>query len=94
MLRKIDEQLEREESFCIETTLSTRHYRKLVENAQERGFKVALFFYWLESAELAVRRVAQWVHSGGQRFNYATQNSFECATCSGMKCTGQNNYLM
>ena len=85
MLQKIDEQLEREESFCIETTLSTRHYCKLVENAQERGFKVALFFYWLESAELAVRRVAQRVHSGGhniptdvihRRYNRGIANLF------------------
>jgi len=85
MLRKIDEQLEREESFCIETTLSTRHYGKLVKSAQQRGFKVALFFYWLESAELAVRRVAQRVHSGGhniptdiihRRYNRGIANLF------------------
>ena len=85
MLRKIDEQLEKKESFCIETTLSTRNYCKLVESAQQRGFKVALFFYWLESAELAVRRVAQRVHSGGhniptdvihRRYNRGIANLF------------------
>ncbi|MBR5717261.1 MAG: zeta toxin family protein [Bacteroidales bacterium] len=65
MLQKIDEQLEKDESFCIETTLSTRHFGRLVKRAQEKGFKVALFFYWLESPELAVCRVAQRVRSGG-----------------------------
>ena len=65
MLNRIEEQLEKDDSFCIETTLSTRHYGKLVKRAQEKGFKVALFFYWLESSELAVCRVAQRVKSGG-----------------------------
>lgn len=65
MLQRIDEQLEQNESFCIETTLSTRNFYTLVHKAHAKGFKVALFFYWLESSDLAVARVALRVKSGG-----------------------------
>lgn len=65
MLRQIDERLETDQSFCIETTLSGRHYCSLIDKAHDKGFKVALFFYWLDSPELAVRRVAKRVESGG-----------------------------
>ena len=65
MLLQIDKQLEMDVSFCIETTLSGLHYRGLIEKAHDKGFKVALFFFWLDSPELAVLRVAKRVESGG-----------------------------
>lgn len=65
MLQQVDEQLECDNSFCIETTLATRHFCNLIRKAQTKGFKVALFFYWLESSDLAVARVAHRVRAGG-----------------------------
>ena len=65
MLTQVDEQLKKDESFCIETTLSTKSYTNLVNKAHNNGFKVALFYYWLESPELAIARVAQRVAEGG-----------------------------
>lgn len=65
MLQEIDHRLEENESFCIETTLSTRHYSSLIKRAQDKGFKVALFFYWIDSPEFAVKRVAARHRAGG-----------------------------
>ena len=58
MLRRIEDLLEMGESFSIETTLATRSYINLVRRAQEKGYVVHLLFFWLDSIELAKRRVA------------------------------------
>ena len=65
MLSRIEELLERDESFSIETTLATKSYINLVHRAQAKGFNVRLLFFWLNSPKLAVQRVAERVAKGG-----------------------------
>ena len=65
MLRRIEELLNRNESFSIETTLSTKSYINLVRKAQEKGYHVHLIFFWPETPDLAVQRVAERVSKGG-----------------------------
>lgn len=65
MLQRIDFLLNRRATFAIETTLSTRSYKTLVERAHEAGYEVILLFFWLPSPEQAVQRVAMRVASGG-----------------------------
>jgi predicted ABC-type ATPase len=65
MLRRIDTLLELHTSFAIETTLATRSYQSLVRRAQSLGYQVVLLFFWLESPEMAKKRVAQRVSEGG-----------------------------
>ncbi len=65
MLQRIDFLLEKDASFSIETTLSTKSYINLVRRAQEKGFSVRILFFWLNSPELAIRRVAERVAKGG-----------------------------
>lgn len=65
MLERITFLLEHDESFSIETTLATRSYINLVRQAHERGYLVHLIYFWLESPELAVDRVAERVSKGG-----------------------------
>ena len=65
MLQRIDELLERDETFSIETTLATKSYINLVHRAQNKGYRVHLIFFWLETPELAVQRVAERVSKGG-----------------------------
>lgn len=65
MLHRIDELLAANESFSIETTLATRSYINLVRRAHEKGYIVHLLFFWLDSVELAKKRVADRVASGG-----------------------------
>ena len=65
MLHRIDELLAMNESFSIETTLATRSYVNLVHRAHEKGYQVHLLFFWLDSIELAKKRVAKRVSKGG-----------------------------
>lgn len=65
MLQRIEFLLEKDVSFSIETTLSTKSYINLVRRAQEKGFSVRILFFWLNSPELAIRRVAERVAKGG-----------------------------
>ncbi len=86
MLKRIDELLAAGESFSIETTLATRSYVNLVRRAHEKGYMVHLLFFWLDSVELAKRRVAARVASGGhdisipvieRRYKLGVKNLFE-----------------
>ncbi len=52
-------------TFAFETTLSTRSYVKLVQQAQRRGYFVTLIFFSLASPEQAVMRVEKRVSQGG-----------------------------
>ena len=65
MLRRIEELLGRDETFAIETTLSTRSYHQLVKRAAKKGYTIIILYFWLNSPDLAVKRVAQRVAEGG-----------------------------
>ena len=65
MLERIEELLSQGISFSIETTLATRSYVQLVKRAQDEGYPVTLLFFWLNSPEVAIQRVAKRVSEGG-----------------------------
>lgn len=65
MLTRISELLRRNESFSIETTLATRSYFRLIEQAHRQGYDVTLLFFWLRTPEQAIERVAERVSKGG-----------------------------
>lgn len=65
MLSRIEELLERNESFSIETTLATKSYVNLVRRAQAKGYNVRLLFFWLRTPDLAFQRVSERVAKGG-----------------------------
>ena len=65
MLARIEELLPQKVDFAIETTLATRSYVSLVKRAQKLGYKVHLLFFYLETPEQAIQRVAQRVAQGG-----------------------------
>ena len=65
MLKRIEELLEKGETFSIETTLSTKSYINLVRRAQAKGYVVKVLFFWLNSPELALLRIAERVAKGG-----------------------------
>ena len=51
--------------FAFETTLSARSYAGWLGELRQSGYEVYLHYYWLDSAELAVSRVAERVRAGG-----------------------------
>ena len=65
MLQRISELLQKEESFSIETTLSTRSDYRLVEKAHRKNYDVTLLYFWLKSPDQAAERVAERVAKGG-----------------------------
>ena len=65
MLQKIRYMLKREQDFCIETTLATRSLLKIINQAKSQGYTVTLLYFWLNSVELAIRRVSDRVAAGG-----------------------------
>ena len=65
MLKKIQYLFDRREDFCLETTLATRSLIKMVRSAQEKGYFVTVIYFWLNSPDMAVERVAKRVAAGG-----------------------------
>lgn len=65
MLQRIDYLLSRHATFAIETTLSTKSYKNLVEKTKSEGYQIILLYFWLSSPEMAEARVAKRVASGG-----------------------------
>lgn len=65
MLEHMRELVAARRSFAFETTLSGRAYVKWLRDMRRDGYDVHLFYYWLDSAEVAIRRVAGRVHAGG-----------------------------
>lgn len=86
MIDRIIHLLKEGETFAFETTLATRSYVKLIQQAKKRGYFVTLLFFSLSSAEQATRRVAQRVSMGGhdipsdvivRRYEAGLQNLFQ-----------------
>jgi len=65
MLKKVQYLFNRREDFCIETTLATRALIKMVRSAQAQGYYVTVLYFWLNSPDIAIQRVAKRVATGG-----------------------------
>ena len=72
MLLRIKELLNANETFSIETTLATKSYANLIHRAHAKGYQVNLLFFWLNSPELAICRVAERVAKGGHNIPVQT----------------------
>ena len=65
MLNRIDELIRESSDFAFETTLSTRSFKGTIERAKAKGYSITLIYFWLESTELAIKRVETRVEEGG-----------------------------
>jgi predicted ABC-type ATPase len=63
--RTLGESIENGESLMVESTLSGVSLKKFLSRAKEKGFRISIYFVYLDSAELCVRRVASRVALGG-----------------------------
>lgn len=70
MLKRINELLSENEIFAFETTLSTKSYKNKITEAKEKGYRVTLLFFWLQSIELANERVRTRVLEGGHNIAF------------------------
>jgi len=85
MLEHLRELAVARRSFAFETTLSGRTYASWLASLRATGDEVQLLYYWLDSAEAAINRVAERVRSGGhhvpdetirRRYRLSVQNFF------------------
>lgn len=65
MLNRIQDLLLRRQDFAFETTLSSRSFVGLIEQAKQVNYTINLIYYWLDSVELAIERVKTRVRKGG-----------------------------
>jgi predicted ABC-type ATPase len=65
LLERLDELAQQRANFSFETTLSGRAYLGRLRALRDSGYLVHLIYFWLESADLAVQRVALRVAKGG-----------------------------
>ena len=86
MLQRIHQLIDEKTDFGFETTLATRSYVPLIKHARKMGFEITILFFWLETPELAIQRVAERVSKGGhniptevikRRFYRGVQNLFK-----------------
>jgi len=64
-LARIRELIHQRVDFAFETTLSGRSYVNLLSELRSAGYRIHLFFLWLPSIDLALKRVADRVRKGG-----------------------------
>lgn len=65
MLDWMDTLVGKRKDFAFETTLAGRKYASWLRTLRQSGYEFHLYYFWLDSAELALRRVAERVRSGG-----------------------------
>jgi predicted ABC-type ATPase len=65
MLERLNTLSRQKADFAFETTLAARTFARFLRQCQAQRYRINLVYVWLESAELAVNRVARRVASGG-----------------------------
>jgi predicted ABC-type ATPase len=65
MLDHLHELAAARRSFAFETTLSGRAYAPWLRELAREDYAVHMFYYWLESADVAIGRIAERVRAGG-----------------------------
>jgi len=85
MLKQIHYLADRETDFGFETTLSGKGYIRLLKDLKSRGYRIYLYFLWVDNVDIALERVADRVRRGGhnvpekivrRRFNRGLPNLF------------------
>ncbi len=64
---RFDEYLNFGESVLVESTLSGLSLKKFLRAAKENDFRIRVWFIYLDSAEMCIRRIAARVAKGGHR---------------------------
>ena len=65
MLSRIQELFKKKKSFAFETTMASRSFINLLQKCKRARYSTDIIFLWLQSPELALKRVAIRVKNGG-----------------------------
>lgn len=64
-LKRIEQAIQNREDLIVESTLSGRTFQRVIQSAKAAGYRVTIFFLWLDSADLSLARVKERVAKGG-----------------------------
>ncbi|MFA6923225.1 MAG: zeta toxin family protein [Bacteroidales bacterium] len=65
MLQRVDDLINKKTNFAFETTLSSISFINTIKKAKDNNYFVTLIFFYLESVDLAIKRVKARKNSGG-----------------------------
>ena len=65
VLDEIENRIHNKKDFTIETTLSGKTYLRVFKKLKERGFAIHIFYLWIPSIDLSLKRIAERVAMGG-----------------------------
>lgn len=65
MLQHLHDLAEERQNFAFETTLASRTFAPWIAELKKTGYQFHLFFVWVPSAEVSIRRVRERVALGG-----------------------------
>jgi len=72
MVERLRELAEMRANFAFETTLAARSYFTWLRQLNESGYTIRLYYFWLQSPDIAVARVAVRVRMGGHNIPEGT----------------------
>lgn len=84
-LQQIREKIKSRRDFAFETTLSGVSYLRWIKRLHDEGYSVRLYYLWVPSIQLTLRRIAERVEKGGhhiprtvatRRFGKSLRNLF------------------
>lgn len=64
-VRQIRDQINARREFAFETTLSGLAYLKLFPQMRRRGYFIRIYYLWIPTVELALKRIEERVRRGG-----------------------------
>lgn len=65
MLERLNTLVKEQADFAFETTLAARNFARFLRNCKAHGYTINLIYFWLQTSELAIKRVQRRVESGG-----------------------------
>ena len=65
MMLRMNQLIRSRTDFAFETTLAAVSYINKIEECKKAGYKISLVYFWLNSVELAIKRIKSRVRKGG-----------------------------
>jgi len=65
VLEEIANCIRKQKTFAFETTLAGRSYARIIDLLHEQGYQVNMFYLWIPSPDLSIKRIQQRVKEGG-----------------------------
>lgn len=65
MLERIEELVEHNDTFALETTLTTKYYVNLINRCKAKGYEISLIYFYLKDVQISINRVKERVANGG-----------------------------